>query len=393
MKGLKVAERWTANLLKANARPCCLRQQRQQQLARCVAPVRSLATASENGNALFEDGEVPEEFSTDNIDLPSPPPEAIHESAKLAALHARLNLPTKLPLETLSRTLIDPSADPSKDFNNTTLAQLGSSLLSYHVSEWLMVTYPRLPMTVLFSAMAAYIGPATLSKVATEWGVESAAAPGSEVDPGLLQFSKITPGSPLPAGTSTRPNDDQHYRRGISSRVVYDDEFGDVVVKTKDTLPQTTDNAYANFVRALIGSIYLHGGRDAAKKFIKGHILSRQLPIDKLFVFTTATRDLARLCARENFEYPVARLLSETGRKSRHPVFVVGIFSGNDKLGEGSGPSLNEARTRAAISALKAWYLYSPVPGQGLNVKVPSDVVGQKDSQWKPVHIDLGEIV
>lgn len=322
---------------------------------------------------------------------PSPTPEAARQSAKLAALHARLQLPQKLPLETLARTLVDVSADANKDFNNEQLAQIGSSLLSLHVAEWLMATYPRLPMAVLYSAMNAYIGKQTLLQMAREWGIDSAAAPGSEVDPGLLQYSKVKPGATLPTGTAIRPNSEWNYRRGMSSRAVYDDEFGDVVTRNMSQETQTAEAAHAQFVRAVIGSIYLNAGRAEAKQFIRNHVLTRHLAIDKLFVFETAARDLSRLCAREDFDFPVARLLSETGRGSRHPVYVVGIYSGKDKLGEAAGASLDEARTRAAVAALKSWYMYSPNPGKGVNVKVPSDVEG--GGEWKGIHVDLGEIV
>jgi dsRNA-specific ribonuclease len=269
--------------------------------------------------------------------------------------------------------------------------------MSYQVSEWLLCTYPRLPMAIMFAAMQAYIGPATLLQIGSEWGVESVAEPGKEVDPGLLQFSRVTPGETPAIGASTRPDPHSYYRRGLTSRIVYDDEFGDLVRKNQPEQPQFKQNAMASFVRALIGAVYLHSGREASKNFVKAHILSRHLDISKLFEFKHATRDLSLLCAREEFEAPTARILSETGRLSRTPVFVVGIFSGSDKLGEGVGPSLVEARYRAAISALKAWYLYSP--GAGSPGLVPSDMEGLKPDltgrkkAFEPKHIDLGEIV
>ena len=40
------------------------------------------------------------------------------------------------------------------------------------------------------------------------------------------------------------------------------------------------------------------------------------------------------------------RLLKETGRYSQSPVFVVGVFSGADQLGEGFGSSLKMAEYR-----------------------------------------------
>lgn len=320
----------------------------------------------------------------------SPLPEAALHSAKLAALHARLALPKKLPLQTMARTLVDPSADPNLRFNNASLAQLGGSIISFHVAEFLLCKYPRLPMAILFAAGGAYNGPRTLAIIAQEWGVETAAYPGSEVDPGLLQFSKLKPGTKIGEIGSVRTTSDDRWRRGMSSRVVYDDEFGDTIPKPgRELEAKPTETAYSNFVKAVVGGIYVHAGRAAAKKFVKEHILSRHLEISQLFEFKAPVQELAVLCKREEFEYPVARILSETGRMSRSPVFVVGIYSGHEKLGEGAAPSLAEARIRASVAALKAWYLYSP----GNNVMVPSDTEDANAKPWDPVHIDIGEII
>ncbi|KAM3084862.1 54S ribosomal protein L3 mitochondrial [Clarireedia jacksonii] len=315
----------------------------------------------------------------------SPDPSAALKSAKLAALHARLALPKKLPLQTLARALVHPSADPNRSFNNNQLVRVGESILSYHVAEHLICTYPRLPMAVLFASQYAHGGPETLALIAKEWGVETAFAPGPEVDPGLLQFKKLDPGTLLPTGGRTTRSDAPFFRRGLTSRIVYDDEFGDTIKKrgSNVTAPLTTTNAYASFVKAVIGSIYLHAGRTAARTFIEQHILSRHLNMSSLFEFSHPVRDLARLCAREDFDPPTARILSETGRASISPV-------GRDKLGEAAGSSLDEARTRASVVSLKAWYLYSP----GRDVNVPSDTeIRGENIPWEPVHVDMGEIV
>lgn len=383
---------------------------------------------------------------------PSPNPSAALRSAKLAALHARLSLPDKVPLQSLARTLVDSSADPAPLFNNVNFAFLGQSLLNYHVSEMLMCKYPRLPMQILHAAMRAYAGDRTLYYVARAWGVETAAAPGHEVDPGLLQFSL---GSDLDSVTNTKWAfvrkeaeyiEKYKWRRGISSRVVLDDDFGDALKPNKSGKPVGLEElqeseegeeseeskqseeqpkemheeeeemekiemsmplerqlslgnpdekmarshaAHGTFVRALIGAIYAHAGREAARSFVKSHILSRQLDLAQLFSFKVPIRELARLCAREEFEPPVARLLSETGRLSRTPVYVVGIFSGNDKLGEGTASNLGFARQKAAMNALKAWYLYSP----GEDVRVPSDMLVTGSKPWEPVYIDIGEVL
>jgi dsRNA-specific ribonuclease len=114
------------------------------------------------------------------------------------------------------------------------------------------------------------------------------------------------------------------------------------------------------------------------------------MPLHTLFNFSHPTRDLSRLCAREGFEPPVARLITETGRLSRTPVFVVGVFSGDDKLGEGAGASLNEGRVRAAAAALRSWYLYSPPEGE---VVRPSETEGKGGRRWRSQMVDVGEIV
>ncbi|KAL9043701.1 MAG: hypothetical protein Q9214_003122, partial [Letrouitia sp. 1 TL-2023] len=354
--------------------------------------------------------------------LPSPPPSHASRSAKLAALHARLSLSPRLPVETLARCLIDSTADPHPDFNNSSLASLGRNLLSYYTAEAILCRYPRLPTAVVFAAMSAYSGPKTLTTITREWGVEIVAEPGGEVDMGYLQCRREdsmwipkagqkkgktefeeqqirAPQTPAVvedpkalAESSNRPNAErQGWRRGVSSMTVYDDEFGDLVHKDrlKNKAEKTTvEDACSKFVHAVVGAVYLHRGRNAAKMFFKEHIISRHLDVGKMFDFRQPTRDLSRLCAREGFESPVARILSETGRLSRHPVFVVGVFSGREKLGEGIGASLDEARTRASVAALKGWYLYSP-----LNVKVPSEAEGPNAKQWQPVHIDIGEVI
>jgi dsRNA-specific ribonuclease len=355
---------------------------------------------------IFEEEDSHEDTSSTQSrrTLPSPHPDRASRSAKLAALHARLSLSSKVPIQVLARALVDPSADPTPQFNNANLALVGASLLHYHTSEWLVMKYPRLPMAILFEAMKGYSGELSLSRIARAWGVEPAAAPGEEVDPGYLQYSNEQPTVKVHRWGYERAESKElvkyKWRRGMSSRIVLDDTFGRLVSTpevpgTREELAErgvvienAEQNAHANFVRSVIGAVYLYCGSEAAKTFIKAHVLSRQLDLENLFAFKLPQRELTRLCARENFDPPVARLLSETGRMSRTPVFVVGIYSGTDKLGEAAGPSLNAAKTAAAINALKAWYLYSP--GE---VDVPSDTFAEDAPPWKPAYVDIGEII
>lgn len=145
----------------------------------------------------------------------------------------------------------------------------------------------------------------------------------------------------------------------------------------------------ADFVRATFAGVYLHEGVAASKQFFRQHVASRKLDVDKLFNFRQPTRELSRLCQREGFEPPVARLLSETGRKSKSPVFVVGVYSGSEVLGEGAGGSSDEARVRAAVNALKGWYLYRPVHP----VDLPSKTDVNPSAPFSPSMIDVGEVI
>lgn len=383
MKRLRLL-RWSGSVLSPRTRPEPLHSHIRN-FRRCQTTVTEISRPGDylEGAPIFSEDVL--------VKLPSPPVTAAKTSAKLAALHARLALPTRLPLETLARTLVDDSADPSIRFNNKPFAVLGNDLLGYYTSENILAQYPRLPMAVVFAAMYAYHGPATLSSLAREWGVESAAEPGGEVDPGLLQFKRLPP-EPRPQRPSQQTieayQDGEKFRRTMNSRTVYDNQFGDP--QDSQEVAQkgvTLERASTNFVRAVFGAVYLHAGRAAAKQFYNDHIASRQVNMASLFQFKNPTRDLSRLCAREGFQAPVAKILSETGRKSRTPVFVVGIYSGSDKLGEGAGASLIEARTRAAVAAMKGWYLYSPT-----EVRLPSEMEEPGAKAWTPILIDAGEI-
>ncbi|CAM1511156.1 Fc.00g086690.m01.CDS01 [Cosmosporella sp. VM-42] len=388
MKRLRL-ERWGGQLLQARSGAAAGLATRKPFVNSIPGRYASSAVATND----FVD-EIPVE-NTRNP-LPSPPPQRAAQSAKLAALHARLSLSKKIPLETLARALINASADKNPNFNNSNLAFLGSTFINYHVLEYLVCKYPRLPMAILYEALRAFSGQQSLHQIARRWGVESAAAPGEEVDPGLLQWkAEATPEVQTRWGYVRAEAEftwKYEARRGMSSRIVLDDDFGDTLAKPKNgelDYNHFQDVAYSSFVQAVVGAIYTHCGREAARDFVKSHVLSRQVPVDTMFEFQLPTRELALLCAREGFQAPVARLESETGRASRTPVYIVGIYSGKEKLGEGVGPSLDVARWKASMAALKAWYLYSP----GNKVRVPSDMLEEGAKPWKAPHIDIGEVI
>jgi len=279
-------------------------------------------------------------------------------------------------------------------------------LLGYYLTEHLLAKYPRLPIDVLRAAMHAYISPQALFQVGREWGVEDAFEPTLEVDAGLLQFKRLKPGEPWgperffktgdasalepPAPTTPTTNHDPTSKSS-----------SELEAKEKGVEGITQSHATANFVKSVFAGIYLHESPSSAHHFFRQHITSRHLDVSKLFNFEQPTRHLSRLCAREGFEPPVARLLSETGRRSRTPVFIVGAYSGGERLGEGYGASLDEARIKAAVSALKGWYLYSPVMGGGADRPSRMEEDGGREHErvkeegrgFSSVFVDVGEVI
>lgn len=289
-------------------------------------------------------------------------------------------------------------------------------MLGYYITEYLLVRYPRLPINVLYAAMHGYVSPQALFQVGREWGVEDAFEPTLEVDAGLLQFKRLKVGEPwgpqkflmerslessTPPSTTTTTNNDNNDNNNNNPKqkpspdpepTPEPNPTAEAEAKVEG-IPQS--HATANFVKSVFGAIYLHESPSSAHHFFRQHITSRFLDISKLFNFEQPTRHLSRLCSREGFEQPIARLLAETGRSSRAPVFVVGAYSGGERLGEGYGSSLDEARIRSAVAALKGWYLYNPaVKG---TVDRPSRMEEDEEDtyvrKFKRVFVDVGEVI
>ena len=271
-------------------------------------------------------------------------------------------------------------------------------MLGYYITEHLLAKYPRLPIDVLRAAMHAYISPQALFQVGREWGVEDAFEPTLEVDAGLLQFKRLKPGEPWGPERFFKTGDESALEPpNPKPKSTLELEAG----KEKEVEGIPLSHATANFAKSVFAGIYLHESPSSAHHFFRQHITSRHLDVSRLFNFEQPTRHLSRLCAREGFEPPVARLLSETGRRSRAPVFIVGAYSGEERLGEGFGASLDEARIKAAVSALKGWYLYSPVVGGGADRPSRMEDGGREQERleeeggrgFSSVFVDVGEVI
>ena len=292
------------------------------------------------------------------------PEEVAAKSQPLITLHKRLSLPKEFTYSNLARCLtcrssklpsdpmkVDlatrPEAFPStvqtNDLcDNHGLNIFGKNLLTFQVTNYLLLKYPRLPTVVLNAAIDSYISQSTLANIARSWGVEI------ESTPVIERFLKQEPVS-ITLG-----------KLRFFNNVL--DKLDGIELLSKKNYSQ--DAALALFVRSVVGVLWTIDPK-LAENFIRDHILSRKLDVTKLFQFEHPTRELARLCEREGLMRPVSKLIAESGRLSKAPVFIVGVFSGDEKLGEGIGASLKEAKARAASDALMKWYCYEPALSQG----------------------------
>ena len=65
---------------------------------------------------------------------------------------------------------------------------------------------------------------------------------------------------------------------------------------------------------------------------------------------------LFSLLHKEGSGAPTYTILKETGRQSHSPLFLVGVFVGDEKLAEGASYSLKDAKAQAAKAALVMRY-------------------------------------
>lgn len=112
----------------------------------------------------------------------------------------------------------------------------------------------------------------------------------------------------------------------------------------------------ANSFEAVIGSLYLDQGYEAAKRFITTSLLSTFKQILDSGSWMDAKSHLQEVVqSREGFT-PVYRVLEETG-PDHDKMFKVGVFVDNQLKGTGSGPSKQSGQQKAAEAALRAYGL------------------------------------
>ena len=110
----------------------------------------------------------------------------------------------------------------------------------------------------------------------------------------------------------------------------------------------------ANSFEAVVGSLYLDQGYDAAKEFITEAILSTFENILKTGSWMDPKSHLQEVVQSHDGFTPVYKVINEDG-PDHDKTFTVGVFVNNELRGEGVGPSKQAGQQKAAEAALKTY--------------------------------------
>lgn len=108
----------------------------------------------------------------------------------------------------------------------------------------------------------------------------------------------------------------------------------------------------ANAFEAVVGSIYLDQGYNAARDFIAKNLLTRLDYIIEEKLYIDPKSEFQELAQEREGQTPRYEVISEEG-PDHNKKFLVGVFVGETKWGEGAGSSKQAAQQAAAICAVK----------------------------------------
>ena len=107
----------------------------------------------------------------------------------------------------------------------------------------------------------------------------------------------------------------------------------------------------ANTMEALIGAVYLDHGYKTAQKFVKENVLSGLDYIIKNNLYKDAKSSFQEKSQEKHGITPIYKVIEETG-PDHDKIFTVGVYLENKLVGQGQGPSKQEAEQKAAEDAL-----------------------------------------
>jgi ribonuclease-3 len=138
------------------------------------------------------------------------------------------------------------------------------------------------------------------------------------------------------------------------SKVASEIQLGDYLYLSRGEARDTSrarDVILANAIEALIGAMYLDQGYDAVKPFIKKFVVSKAGAVIKEKSYKDPKSLLQEYVQEKRRITPTYKVLDEFGPDHKK-TFKVGVYIGEEKVGEGEGLSKQEAESDAAKNAL-----------------------------------------
>ncbi len=129
------------------------------------------------------------------------------------------------------------------------------------------------------------------------------------------------------------------------------------LMKTK-TVQVSDVHIVSEALCGVVGAVYRDQGPKLARKLVHDVIIAQLAGQDlqEVVKLQHPRFMLNTLLRRQGKPKPVTRLISESGRATHFPSFVVGVYSGESCLGEGTGTSLRRAETEAMLTALRGHF-------------------------------------
>ena len=221
--------------------------------------------------------------------------------------HSTEDLPS-LQTALVHRSALHMGEDGSSQtghLHNGRLAVLGKSVLVHYLQEYLYYTYPNMEGNALWDIGNQICHPTMICNIADYLGISE-------------------------------------------------------LILTRKTIADTGHRGikYKAFT-AVLGAVYNDKGPLAARKIVGEFIIPvlKTADLRELIKLQHPSFVLRAILKEKGKSPPKIRLLSETGRLSHFPSFVVGVYSQEQLLGEGSGTSLKRAEKEAMSIAVRNHFM------------------------------------
>lgn len=251
------------------------------------------------------------------------------------------------PIE-LRECLAHPSLPKTEKGDVTRFEELntkGIQILEVLAKDYIRARWPKLPNDGMELAFKIYTSPGNICTIAKSVGMDYAVIEFG----GIPSITRPTLQAYISKGNKISENPDEsiepHARGENKERA-----------PGLDAMPSPSE-VYSKIFRAILAMIFEKQGVLVTRSFLDRFLFSATFNTDLLIRPQNPMLRLVHVLRRMKMSGVDYRLLHESGRLSNDSIYVVGVYSGLDKLAEANGPSLLVAQERAAVEALRKIYL------------------------------------